>query len=85
MESQLHKINIVLKNKQYQCTERLDYFSDQLGQKFLKCHKSYVVNIDYILEFCSKEITLITGEKIPVSKSCYPIAKYQLCEYLNAE
>ena len=85
LESQLHKINIVLENKQYQCTGRLEYFLERLGKNFLKCHKSYIVNMDYILEFCKKEITLSSGEKIPVSKSCYPNAKYKLYEYLNDE
>lgn len=85
LESQLHKVNIVLTSKIYQCNERLEHISARLSRKFLKCHKSYIINMDYISEFCKKEIVIHTGQKIPVSKTCYTDAKQKIYDYLNVD
>ncbi|MCR5374539.1 MAG: LytTR family DNA-binding domain-containing protein [Lachnospiraceae bacterium] len=43
---------------------------------FIKTHRSYAVNIDKILKIGRTEVTLITKETVPVSKSMYqPVNK----------
>ena len=39
-----------------------------LGQGFARCHTSYLVNLAYIKGMKKLEITLITGEVLPVSQ-----------------
>lgn len=85
LESQLHKVNIVLEGKTYQCNECLEELSKRLNPRFLKCHKSYLVNVNHILEFCSREIVMDTGQRIPVSKNRYADAKRWIYEYLDKE
>jgi len=37
--------------------------------RFAQCHRSYVVNMDAILQICSSEIFLRCGRKAPISKN----------------
>lgn len=85
LESQLHKVDIVLADRIYQCNERLEHILIRLGRNFIKCHKSYIINMNYISEFCSKEIVLCTGQKIPVSKKRYADTKRIIYDYLNVD
>lgn len=39
------------------------------NSSFLKCHRSYIVNMLYINEMLSNDFLLKNGEKIPISKS----------------
>ena len=83
IESQLHKSNIVSKNKEYQCTERLSHLKERLNEQFLECHKSYLVNMEHISEFSNNEICLDCGKTVPVSKKRYSEAKTRFFEYIS--
>ncbi len=37
---------------------------------FLKCHRSYIVNIFHIRKYTAKEITMKSGYRIPISRNC---------------
>jgi len=41
-----------------------------LNDGFFKCHRSYLVNIHKIRTFTHKEITMNSGSRIPISRSC---------------
>lgn len=81
LENRLHKTHIYMMNQEYQCGESVETLKHQLDQRFLNCHKSYIVNMDYIYEFRRLEI-LLTAEngkaektRIPVSRSRLEVAK----------
>lgn len=38
---------------------------------FFRCHRSYIVNICQIRSYVSKELTLHSGTRIPISRSCH--------------
>lgn len=38
---------------------------------FLRCHKSYLVNLRYVANLCRYQITLANGTTVPVSKQNY--------------
>lgn len=40
-------------------------------ENFFKCHRSYLVNIYKIRTFTPKEITMVSGSQIPISRSCH--------------
>lgn len=40
-----------------------------LPQQFIQCHKSFVVNPEYLYEIGSRELKLTTGDIVPVSQS----------------
>lgn len=41
----------------------------ELYTKFIRVHKSYLINIDYIYKYEPNEIEMLNGEIIPISKS----------------
>lgn len=85
LESQLHKVNIVLENKEYQCNERLAVLENYLDERFVKIHKSYLVNMNYISEFSGSEMILRTGQRILISKNRYADTKEKIIEYFKKE
>ena len=53
-------------------SKTLSYFHDQLREdKFIRPHRSYYVNIDHIIniDYSNRELTLRSGEVIPISRS----------------
>lgn len=84
LESQLHKANIVLKDRAFQCNERLSDLEKHVDGRFVKSHKSYIVNMNYISEFSGSEIILNDGCRIPISKNRYVNTKEKIMQYFNA-
>lgn len=57
------------KNSMYYCEESLLQWEQQLpGTTFFRCHSKYLVNLAHVTEFHSHILTLINGEKIPISR-----------------
>lgn len=48
---------------------------------FFACHRSYLVNMEYIRNLSEKEVRLKTGERIPVSRRRYKEFFHQLISY----
>lgn len=50
--------------------DRLDNFNLQCGdERFLRCHKSFLVNLDFVYAFADNTFILKTGEEIRISIS----------------
>jgi len=45
-----------------------EHEKDLEGYPFVRCHASYIVNLEYIDKVLDYEIALVTGELIPISK-----------------
>jgi len=48
--------------------ERLDEFQQRVDGRFFRCHRSYLVNLEYVRGSHAGQVTLSQGEKIPVSR-----------------
>ncbi len=83
LESRLHKTSIILRNLEYVCSEKLESLRERLDDRFLKCHKSYLVNMQYIREFRGREIVLEDGRAVPVSKARAREAKERFFDYIS--
>lgn len=83
MENQLHKVVIVLAEKEYRCYERLEMLKERLNKQFVSCHKSYVVNMEQILELRGKEIEMTSGKIVPISKAYAKETKKRFFEYMS--
>ena len=62
---------------------RLNDLQKKLGNRFIRCHQSYLVNIDFIEQVNSHEIELVDGTAIPVSRNKVGMTKQQIKLYLN--
>ena len=54
-------------------TEPLNTLVSKLSEEygFFRCHRSYIVNMKNIIAYTNKEITVRSGSRIPVSRSCH--------------
>lgn len=48
--------------------ENLDHFEHQMDRRFFRCHRSYLVNLDYVRGCDAGLVTLSPGAQIPVSR-----------------
>ena len=60
---------------------KMDDFAEMLPDTYLRVHKSFLVNMDRICHFSSKDVELENDERIPVSRTCYKEAKIRFLEY----
>ena len=76
------KTQVILKNgKEIVCSCGLSEASEKLGQGFVSCHRSYVVNIGLIRKISRTEITMDSGKKIPISRRSYDSVNRAFIEY----
>ena len=70
-ESRAKRITVRLKREEYAYYDTLDHLQDTLPRAFLRCHRSYIVNIDRVrrLRLSDNTIELDDGTLVPVSRS----------------
>ena len=61
----------MLDGSKIETTEPLHICEEKLipNKEFFKCHRSYIVNINHIDKYTSKEIRMHNGSFIPISRS----------------
>lgn len=52
---------------------------------FLKVHRSYLVNLQWVQELRQGELVTVTGRRIPVSRSAYPQVRTAYTQFLFSE
>lgn len=83
IESIKRIVFIHLKKSVIECYGSLTGFSQDLPENFLYCHKSFIVNMDYIKSFISREIQMMDGTVISVSKARLAEARKQYFIYIG--
>lgn len=70
IEQQQRKLCFHTPLEVYEEYGRLDEFMEQIPEgAFVRCHKSYAVNIDYVLEYHRTEATMSDGSTVPISRA----------------
>ncbi|MDE7362374.1 MAG: LytTR family DNA-binding domain-containing protein [Oscillospiraceae bacterium] len=67
--------------KEIICTCGLGTVSEKLGQGFVSCHRSYIVNIGFIIGISKSDVTLDSGKKIPLSRRSYDSVNRAFIDY----
>lgn len=83
IESSAHKVLIHTKTDIHEVHEKLDNLENRLDRTFLRAHKSYLVNMKYIMERRTYELLLSNGETIAVSKGKSKEVKAKFSAYLG--
>lgn len=62
-------------------------FEDRLlcRGSFLKVHRSYLINMEYIQALNARDVTMLTGQIVPVSRLVYSQVKEAYLQFLFAE
>jgi tetratricopeptide (TPR) repeat protein len=64
-----HYLEFITKGKKEITRGSLKQFEDQLPSNFLRCHKSYIINTNYIKSNNVKEIIMQNNDVIPTSRN----------------
>lgn len=68
VESVGHKMHIHTSDKIYETYEKLNNLQCKLGSSFVRSHKSFLINMNYIKSRNKASFTLTTGENIVISR-----------------
>ena len=83
LESRGHQLTVHTSEDSVTCYERLEKLKERLPGNFQQCHKSYLVNMDYIRHIEKNGILLKSGEELPVSKTRYVETRTAFFRYLG--
>lgn len=64
---------------------KLEQVQKQLDERFIKCHRSYIVNMDYFYQYQNNMITLQNGQTVPVSRLRQKELLYAMLQYMKGE
>lgn len=62
---------------------KLDEVTDKLDGRFMRCHQSYLVNMDKIKQLTAEGFILANRIFVPVSQKKFYTAKHQYMEYIR--
>lgn len=68
VESNRRKVLIHTRERVLETYSKMVDVERELSGEFVRCHKSFLVNMDYIAELRTGELTLFNGEVLPVSQ-----------------
>lgn len=78
LESRIRILRLVTAEREYRFYDDLDHAGRELGESFLRCHRSFLVNMDRIRKYSGSEIVLEGDISIPISRSYGKTAKQRL-------
>ena len=81
IESDRNKVTVHFGSESITVISTLKEIETQLNDNFIKCHKSFIVNLAYIVSVEQGDFLLATGEKVPVSRSRITQSKYDFMMY----
>lgn len=68
VESDRRKVRIHEQARTIETYAKIDDIQRRLPEQFVRCHKSFLVNMDCIAELRASDVILSNGEEIPVSQ-----------------
>lgn len=83
LESRGHRIMMHVEKEIIQITDKLDTYRRKMPYQFIQCHKSFVVNMDYIVYIDKKDVWLENEVKVPISKAYYKKLKESYFKYMG--
>ena len=85
-ERQVRKTTIQTRQEQYIIAERLENLPVTLpSPPFIRCHRSYLINLDYVVQHQKTEFHITSGHVIPISRSFAAEAKAAFHRYISGK
>lgn len=85
LESKGHHVMIHTLEKTLELYGRLERVKEKLPESFLQCHKSYVVNMNYIMFIDKSEILLKGGARVNISREKYNEVRENYFRYMGEQ
>ncbi len=71
VESFRHYISIHTKDREYKIKENISAFEERLRGGFFRIHRSYLVNLKYVIRIGRTAVTVEGGEELPLARGRY--------------
>lgn len=85
LEKQLRKIVVITQNENCEFYGRFDELIPQLDQRMIRCHNSFIVNMDYVLQISPEGFQLKGGVNIPISRRRNAEVRNAFLHYLHGK
>lgn len=82
IESHNHKIYVYTEDEVYMVYEKLSDILRRLPDYFVQCHKSFLVNLDYVAAIESREVVMKEGKRIAISRTYYNQMRERFVEHV---
>ena len=69
VKSDGHYLNLFTENKKEFVRGKISEIQNELPPNFVKCHRSYIINKNFIKQFSSTEVVMLNGDIIPLSRN----------------
>ena len=76
VESMLHYLSIVTKDREYKLKEKISAFEDRLSDDFYRIHRSYLVSLKHVIRISRVSVTLSNGAELPLARGKYDDVNY---------
>ncbi len=83
VESDRRKVRIYEAERTVEVYSKLSEIEKNLPKQFVRCHKSFLVNMDRIVELNSASVVVSNGDAIPVSQRCRKILHDRFVEHVG--
>ena len=83
IESDVRLVNIHLKNEVLVSYAKLSDMEERLKGRFLRTHKSYLVNLDKVKSYKNNQLILENGKIIPISRNNASKVKNEIFNYVK--
>jgi len=83
LESDRRKVSMHLMDETIQTYASIGKMADSLPKCFFQCHKSFLVNMNYIVELKKDCVLMASGEKVPVSQKRRKQMKDAFLDYIQ--
>lgn len=83
MESRGRVVRLCTDEEILESYDKLDTLTGQMDERFLQCHKSYVVNMDRVRQFRGDRFLMENGVEIPISQSRRKDVRQRFLAYLG--
>ena len=84
LESNAHQVVIHTLSGEISVYEKLDVYEKKLSKDFVRIHKSFLVNMQYIRRIEMKEVTLQDDTVLPVSRTRYSASRDKYFRFMRA-
>ena len=84
-ESDSHNMHIVTTDGTFDVRMTISSLAKILGSEFISTHRSYIVNLSHIVFLSKSDMTLDSGEKIPISRNEFKTVHSCFVKYNKGE
>lgn len=82
-ESHGRCLQVVSTQERVETYEKLGNFAQDLDRRFVVCHKSFLVNMDHVRQYCGTHFIMDNGTEIPISQTKRKTVREQFTRYMG--